>query len=527
MFVGNIKARFAWDCRYKMYELTRELAVKIGPECSELQLRTGLNSGPVTGGVLRGDRARFQLFGDTVNTAARMETTGTAGKVHISTSTANALTIAGKESWIIRREEMVEAKGKGLLQTYWLRVNDNKSSETASTTTSTNGNNNFQGLVFDKVQKPVVEDKQELLIRCMTELLRGYVREIINKRGNLLNVNDHGTSMSTTPESGRTCLEDIDEILPIAQLDTTNVRTESSKIDLLPETVADLREFVSLIANMYRENQFHNFEHACHVTMTLNKLLKRIVALEANEEHLKPNAVDMVSASSSYNNIYGFNADPVLAFALLFSALIHDVDHRGCSNKQLVKEEPSLGIIYKNKSVAEQNSFEIAWNLLISPRFDNLRRVIFGNQEELERFRKFVAVSVLATDIMDSELNNLRKSRWEKAFEISNIDNNTKNRKATIIVEHLMQASDVAHTMQHWQVYLKWNRRLFREMYAAFRCGRMGVDPSTFWYQGEISFFDNYVIPLARKLKECNVFGVSSDECLNYAGKLEYPLIMI
>jgi hypothetical protein len=33
----------------------------------------------------------------------------------------------------------------------------------------------------------------------------------------------------------------------------------------------------------------------------------------------------------------------------------------------------------------------------------------------------------------------------------------------------------------------------------------------------ETGFFDNYVIPLAKKLKECNVFGVCSDECLNYA----------
>ena len=45
----------------------------------------------------------------------------------------------------------------------------------------------------------------------------------------------------------------------------------------------------------------------------------------------------------------------------------------------------------------------------------------------------------------------------------------------------------------------------------------MGKDPSEFWYQGEISFFENYIIPLAKKLKECGVFGVSSDEYLNYA----------
>jgi hypothetical protein len=66
-------------------------------------------------------------------------------------------------------------------------------------------------------------------------------------------------------------------------------------------------------------------------------------------------------------------------------------------------------------------------------------------------------------------------------------------------------------------VYQKWNRRLFDELYTAYTNGRMGVDPSTFWYNGEIKFFDTYVIPLARKLKDCGVFGVSSDECLNYA----------
>ena len=45
----------------------------------------------------------------------------------------------------------------------------------------------------------------------------------------------------------------------------------------------------------------------------------------------------------------------------------------------------------------------------------------------------------------------------------------------------------------------------------------MDQDPSLNWYKGEIGFFDFYIIPLAKKLKECGVFGVSSDEYLSYA----------
>jgi class 3 adenylate cyclase len=63
-----IMARFAWNCLAKVRELMKELEVQLGPGTGELGMRFGLHSGPVTAGVLRGDRARFQLFGDTVNT---------------------------------------------------------------------------------------------------------------------------------------------------------------------------------------------------------------------------------------------------------------------------------------------------------------------------------------------------------------------------------------------------------------------------------------------------------------------------
>ena len=55
------------------------------------------------------------------------------------------------------------------------------------------------------------------------------------------------------------------------------------------------------------------------------------------------------------------------------------------------------------------------------------------------------------------------------------------------------------------------------ECYGAYKAGRAETDPSINWYKGEIGFLDFYIIPLAKKLENCGVFGVSSHEYLNYA----------
>lgn len=103
-----------------MNQVIHKMAPILGGDTLELSLRCGLHSGPVTAGILRGEKARFQLFGDTVNTAARMESTCLAGQIQVSETTAALLRKRGKSSWLRLREDAVAPKGKGVMTTYWI-----------------------------------------------------------------------------------------------------------------------------------------------------------------------------------------------------------------------------------------------------------------------------------------------------------------------------------------------------------------------------------------------------------------------
>jgi hypothetical protein len=195
-------------------------------------------------------------------------------------------------------------------------------------------------------------------------------------------------------------------------------------------------------------------------------------------------------------------------------------------NGQLVKEGSDLAEKYGNQSIAEQNSVDLAWKLLMNPDYEDLRRCLFNVQEEIYGFRHLLVKCVMATDICDKESAACRARRWEQVFSQSKILNDdhhnvtveeVASQKAWLIVEHLIQVSDVSHTLQHFNVFLKWNKLLFKETFLLYKTGRSGNDPSHEWYENELKFFDKHIIPLAKRVRDCKVFGVAAHVSLNNA----------
>eukprot|EP00980_Cylindrotheca_fusiformis_P008567 scaffold1820_cov129-Cylindrotheca_fusiformis.AAC.8 len=490
-------------------------------------------SGQVTAGVLRGERSRFQLFGDTMNTAARMESSGERSRIQVSQVTASLLLEAGLARWIIPRSTKMFVKGKGKMQTYWVRKSSRSNKPKASgpklemdtleETAETEGSSERTEEDGNGIEEM---NKTERLVEYNVEVLTSLLEQIVGSRGGVTNrIQTLSNAEKNIGTGERTVLEEFIPVIPLKRFDTKELerRQRTTNVDIGAEAKYQLRHYISTIAGMYPDNAFHSFEHASHVIASVKKLLARIVNIDERNGLAASIPTDSMNLAELAGHSYGITSDPLTQFTVVFSALIHDVDHPGVPNTQLVKENTRWAQIYK-KSVAEQKSVDLAWDMLMSDEYAALRACIYQTEEDLRRFRQLVVNTVLATDIVDKELQALRKARWEMAFSYSDpaarsLDHcaESEDRKATIVIEHLIQASDVSHTMQHWHIYKKWNERFFMECYGAFKEGRADSDPSKNWYKGEIGFFDYYVIPLARKLGSCGVFGVSSHEYLNYA----------
>lgn len=88
-----------------------------------IQIRIGINTGVVVAGVIGRRKFIYDLWGDAVNVASRMESSGQPGSIQVTTATYERL----KHQYVFQKRGAIEVKGKGIMETYWLigsQIND-------------------------------------------------------------------------------------------------------------------------------------------------------------------------------------------------------------------------------------------------------------------------------------------------------------------------------------------------------------------------------------------------------------------
>jgi class 3 adenylate cyclase len=101
------------DCALDMVAAATNMS---DPKGDPIQIRVGIHTGPAIAGVIGAHKFAYDLWGDTVNTASRMESHGASGKIQTSKEIYQIL----KDDFLFEFRDRLHIKGKGEMQTWWL-----------------------------------------------------------------------------------------------------------------------------------------------------------------------------------------------------------------------------------------------------------------------------------------------------------------------------------------------------------------------------------------------------------------------
>ena len=196
-----------------------------------------------------------------------MEQTCWPGRIQISKETAENLAHMEKENWIEKRADIVEAKGKGKIETWWLVYMENGAVKEENDGAHIIWSESFRGTAEHVC--PDADPKIRRLISWNVECLLRLLKEVVARRNT--GSQSLGLFQATLAEpseekleKGDTFLDEIKDIIALPRFDDTLTREpQDVNAVVIPEAaVQELNDYVTVIASMYRDNPFHSFEHA-------------------------------------------------------------------------------------------------------------------------------------------------------------------------------------------------------------------------------------------------------------------------
>jgi hypothetical protein len=233
-----------------------------------------------------------------------------------------------------------------------------------------------------------------------------------------------------------------------------------------------LIRIIEHIQPLYRPNYYHSFEHAVHVLINCGYFLIRV--------------------SDTF--------DFVEKLALLYAALIHDVEHLGVPNMTLVKKRHPFARLYNDQSVAENHSLALGLELIERPGFDLLES--FTEEEKL-KFHEIVVEVVLCTDVADMYKKHLA---YLKIKDFSNEETgklNVSEQAGRIgLLMLILRICDIGSSMQSLRTSHSWVRKYFLEIRLAALCGDGPNFNLSGFYDSQIKYIVGHSQSLIERLRK-------------------------